>query len=598
MAPLLTIRPKARATLRSQPAAGATGLRSDASSPALWTGAAVVAPLASAFAVNLFALVVTWHPMPFWDHWETVVDYQWARTSGLTWDRLFAQHNEHRIVPSRILNHADYAFFGGMGASLQLVSALLSIASVFLLLRAARSETLGFRGATRALAALAIGTSVAQLGNLAWSFQTAWFLVLAFAILAIAAYASVADRQTSGHGVWVRASAAWAAAAVSTFSNGNGQLVWIVLVLLGALYRYPKRVQAATAAVAAAVLAFHYSGYHHPPNHPPIWASLAQPVALAEFAVRCAASAFGRLPRWPQIVVGTALFGIVAAELVAAALRRDHARRPGAPALLGALLFLAGSIGATALGRAGMEGGASYANETRYATYSVFLVVAALVALVLRLEWPRAREHALAPVLAAATLLMTWSGLGRPYREALAIRDAKLQVAACEASGHCPAEVLRRVYPLDGLVERLAFLRAERLGPFTDPSVVPATTRGSVNLDPRSVPECTGFVDTVERSHEGTTTVTGWMVWPTTRERPVAVTAVSRDGAVVGGGGVCEPRVDVQRHLGVRFRGRHRLFGFRAWTGPGATPASIVGTFGQRDRSCSLRVPDAPAGSQ
>jgi hypothetical protein len=61
---------------------------------------------------------------------------------------------------------------------------------------------------------------------------------------------------------------------------------------------------------------------------------------------------------------------------------------------------------------------------------------------------------------------------------------------------------------------------------------------------------------------------------------------------------VCEPRVDVQRHLGVRFRGRHRLFGFRAWTGPGATPASIVGTFGQRDRSCSLRVPDAPAGSQ
>jgi hypothetical protein len=57
-------------------------------------------------ATTFYAVIVTYSPLPFWDAWREV-----TATQHLT--RLADQHNEHRIVLSRLIFVADKLWFDG-----------------------------------------------------------------------------------------------------------------------------------------------------------------------------------------------------------------------------------------------------------------------------------------------------------------------------------------------------------------------------------------------------------------------------------------------------------------------------------------------------
>jgi hypothetical protein len=75
--------------------------------------------------------VVGYSPVPFWDMWDGTVLFLHNFLAG-DWTALFSQHNEHRIVLTRLLFLVEYAVLDGSGRYLiaaNYVFALLAAAT-------------------------------------------------------------------------------------------------------------------------------------------------------------------------------------------------------------------------------------------------------------------------------------------------------------------------------------------------------------------------------------------------------------------------------------------------------------------------------------
>lgn len=557
--------------------------------------ASATAIFVAAVVINVLCLVATWHPMPFWDHWDTVADYQHYVAEGLDWERVVELHNEHRLVLSNLLNLVDYRLFRGLGLFLIAVNVALSCAAAYLLCRCSGTTRLHPTSAWVLLSCLAMGTSVTQIGSLAWPSQTALFIVLVLAILSFRAY----QRVVAGHGEgsvnmgWLLA--AWGLAALASFSYGNGPMAWVVLLLMGHIMRYPWRVRLATLAVGACVIALYFVGYHRPEHHPPLTLALRDPWGVLTYVALYATNAVQKVGHPLQLLLGTALAAYLGGELVRAVTSREAPERDRVLPL-GVAAFLLGTIAITAIGRLAIQG-PSQANSTRYTTYGLFLLLSAVLLLMWRVERPEIRRAMLPASLGTLVLLCTWSGvLGPPLSEARVFKRARLQVMLCDQARVCPEDVLRRVYPIpEVLHDRIEFLRREGLAQFA-PAVAAPPPRGALDvaLDVASLPDCLGRVDRVERLPGGGHQIAGWTLRPVgIPDRPDAVSIYSRTGQRLGGGGVCDRHTDIpeafRRLLPAAFRG----YRYGAWATELSVPFYVVGFFGDgsRCKTASLATP-------
>src|SRR5581483_2434605 len=64
-------------------------------------------------ASSAFAVVRSYTPTPFWDQWWIIHAWKDILQSGLSFDYLFSQHNEHRILFPKLVFLADLQWFQG-----------------------------------------------------------------------------------------------------------------------------------------------------------------------------------------------------------------------------------------------------------------------------------------------------------------------------------------------------------------------------------------------------------------------------------------------------------------------------------------------------
>ena len=72
--------------------------------------------------------------IPYWDMWDSTVNFNIRLAQG-DYSVWWAQHNEHRIVLSKILFWMDQYFFGGLSTFLIITNYLLVLALVYLFWR-------------------------------------------------------------------------------------------------------------------------------------------------------------------------------------------------------------------------------------------------------------------------------------------------------------------------------------------------------------------------------------------------------------------------------------------------------------------------------
>ena len=183
--------------------------------------AGVGAGIASAYLV-----ITTYSPLPHWDEWS-LFDHL-AKGGGWSLPWLWAQHNEHRILTTKIFFLLDVQLFRGTQIFLLTCIFLVQLLQVALLSWSLRALG-GWRGSQWRIGVGLIAYCIlcpTQYENLVWGFQVQFVMTACMATLAIA---SLLLYQRDDRTKYLVTSIA--AATIATWSLANGMLLWPLLIV-------------------------------------------------------------------------------------------------------------------------------------------------------------------------------------------------------------------------------------------------------------------------------------------------------------------------------------------------------------------------------
>jgi hypothetical protein len=245
-----------------------------------------VSPLAhltllAGIATALFAAALTvrsYMPCPYWDQWTFIADIaRGARPSSWQW--LWSQHNEHRLVITRLLVWGDFAFFGARGISLfveMYVIQILQWAVIVYALERLAGFPQSLKRTIEGLFAFCM-FHPNQMENLTWAFQVSFVLCFAIGTVALIAVAYFEQIPARWRGSALVALALSPLAASMNLSAGL--LMAPILLGLACVKRLPWKTLAMLASAYSLSFLAYLHGYNSPAGSSPI-SSISQPKSL------------------------------------------------------------------------------------------------------------------------------------------------------------------------------------------------------------------------------------------------------------------------------------------------------------------------------
>ena len=333
------------------------------------------------------ALVRHYSDVPFWDMWDGYLGfYNRVLNGDLTaW---WYQHNEHRIVLSRILFWMDLAWFGGKSAFLIIMNFLL-VVSAALLMGKIFSEI--FRGHSYnsrhwLLFALCLIAPLSwmQKESLAWAFQSQFFLAQLLPLLAFYCF-YLSEKHQSW--TWFLVSLFLGIASAGTMANGVAVLPVLAVVSCLAS-KAPLKKAFLYGVSGVVVLTIYFSDYQSPQGHGSMAASLFEdPVGMFMYTALYIGSPVHFLldkmtpTSFDTVVLYFSMASGFLLMLGSLAILLIGLRRPRKYVLEIALLGFIAYLGASAFGTAGgrLTFGVEQALSGRYRTPALFLWLCFLI---------------------------------------------------------------------------------------------------------------------------------------------------------------------------------------------------------------------------
>lgn len=528
---------------------------------------------------TLYSVQQHFSPVPYADSWDGTIAF-YTRALQSPWRAFFEQHNEHRLVFSRLIFYADVRYFGGRNVLSLIANLVLAGVLALAFIRIALhygvasnwGSPLGLIGGV-----MIFLFSWMQRENFTWGFQSQWYAVYLFALLAFYALQLCAEALHHGDSArernWYVAMVAAATAAAG--SMASGLLVWPVLVVTAIYLRLRWRAVVLLAVLSAAIWVAYFYTWHSPGNTgSPIAGLRDHPVAMLKYAVFYlgAPADYTRLGPLGAAVCGAIFVAALAAALLHAVARRN--RLPLATALLVFSAFVAGNALLTASGRLVM--GMDTAFSSRYTTASLTGWLALLLYIGINCPIGRGSRRTLGVTLIALLIVVSFQ------REAFrADRQTRYErnVAGLALRAHVyDFAMTRSVYPsIDGLRHEAQLGEAAKISIFApnqpDYPVLPAQIEPTVT--------CVGALDHVFKTPTpGIYRAQGWIYDPTTRSVPENIALTDATGKPIGSGVTGANRGDVSKVVGKRAK-------FSGWTAllsaPGHGDIRIVGIVAPSD---------------
>ncbi len=466
-------------------------------------------------------------PVPYWDQWFEIawLERYYAGEVGL--GTLARSVGIHLPFVPRLFTFADMHYFGGANLLLIPTILLMQSGSCALYCREALRAPDLSAGVRRFLIGgyLMLLLTAAQIENLLWGFQVAFVLAYAAPLVALVALSAALAPAATHAGRWAWFSLSLAAAAVATFTEGNGVLTWPLLLGMACLFPCGWRARGMLLAAAVLVLLAWRTRIvlWFPEMDGEASVGLVFDFLLRQLGLPFHTSA------WAARVFGAV--GLVAAVAVTVAAARRWRQVTRFQYLHLAMLgYALASAIVTAQTRAPVL--RSWGLGIRYTTTAVFFWASLLTLLVIharRLERGAGRAQA---VLASATVLacglFLWPAHLRAGGTARPQRLAREQGGLALIVGVHDLDAYRHFTLFTGPIPRLAsFLRVHRLSVFRpdwphwlgDPVAAHATI-----ADGGDLAGALEHVDAVETPAPAQATqvgyrVTGW-AWDQTRDRP------------------------------------------------------------------------------
>jgi hypothetical protein len=488
--------------------------------------------------------------VPFWDEMGETRLYLMLHP-GSAWRWVWAQHNEHRIVFYKLAFIADMHLFRGRNSLMYVAIFLCQVLLALLLGYALRR--LGHARGKAWLACFGVLLYClfcpSQWENFTWAFQLSFVLVNVWSVIAILSVLLLKQRLETGSTSKALVASAILASAGATFTNGNGIVVWPVIILVAVVVRIPRRI------IAVFVLAFliigplYFLGYQSPPGHADPLKSITNPLAILEYVMKYFGGAvipnayFG----WAQVVGEAAL-------LIALAWFWILLRRGGSLyhyLVFGILIYCIGTAFITALGR--IIFGTDQALASRYQTLAL-LFWFGLISLALTAASERRAQ--LSSIALSAVILLLTAGSATQFPRTLqdvveGTRKRDTGAAAMITGVHDDRFLADAVFPDAAQVWSTAdLLRSRNLSIFATSAAADLGQPLASKYQVASQDRCLGYIDVVARPNTDAKQirVEGWAVDRETR-RPLETVLLVLDGEVVGYGVSGKLRPDVEEAL-------------------------------------------------
>lgn len=423
--------------------------------------------LAQAYLLYDFIQIVGVN-LPYYDEWEMIPVLTGNQAISFEW--LWAQHNEHRIVLPRLIYLlvqwvGRYDFRAGMFFDAALLS--LTAAACIVMARRLRGSV-SYADAFFPLLLLHWGQSE----NLNWSFQIAFIAVAVLTVVALLLLTNpgrLSFRAALGLGICTFALPLTGGAGLALVPA----LGLCTLVSAWDLWRVqPKRVRQwlpvlSLALGAFVLMGFYFVGYERPAKHPvsPGWSSTFE-ATLQLLTISFGAGAKVYWPKSGALILGLTLptLAVLTFYLLRSREERPRALRLGL--FIGGMIALAGGIGwaRVALNPHGVF-------SSRYVT----LVAPFLCALYFSWELLERRQvtRFVQMTLFLISAVLVVGNRENGYREAMAARARREVVLNDIRSGIPRLEIARRhcrflyyVCNTSVLADRLRMLREKRAGDF------------------------------------------------------------------------------------------------------------------------------------
>lgn len=386
------------------------------------------------FALQLYRLARLAVDVPYLDEWTYFA--QGSIIEGFSWSRLFAFHNEHRIVLTKLMTWLNMKFFALDFFGQQIVNYLMYglIVAVVVKLKQ-RMTTAPFHLFPLFVVFL---LSPLNIENHMWGFQSQFHLVVIFSLLALA-YSFNRDESARDH--WIAALCILLAA----YSFSAGVVLGILLLASRTAFAVSARFGSNSSApavslqawlpsaVAAIGLACWFIGYKKPEHHP----DLALPFSAGFWDYFLNVLSFGFGVRQMSLLWGVLCLALVLTPLLILWVRRDPLQRSARWHITATIMSVLAFLAVISMGRAGI----GVPKSSRYAEFGLLLIPFGALAWQMALPPGRVRGCLLTLfwLFCAYTTSPHWSD--RPYRE---LRSSRLLTLECveryyngESDGAC-----------------------------------------------------------------------------------------------------------------------------------------------------------------
>ncbi len=235
-------------------------------------------------ALTFVGVIKNYSPVPLGDMWDGYLNF-FVKISDGDFSSLWAQHNEHRIVLSKILFWLDIRFFDGSGIFLITLNCLLPIAAsaIFFcyideILKNADST---FAANVIKSLVLILLFSWTQKENFNWAFQSQFFLAQLLPLLSF--FLLHKSQQSKNHStVLFLLSCLTAISCAGTMANGV--LALPIMALSSIILRMNIKRIATLIALSILVIIAYFYGYSSPQGHGSLSnAILEDPLKLIQY---------------------------------------------------------------------------------------------------------------------------------------------------------------------------------------------------------------------------------------------------------------------------------------------------------------------------
>lgn len=510
--------------------------------------ASALVVIACLFALNNVHTVMAWHvSIPFWDEWDVFPRMIAIRDAGYpiadTFNFLWEQHNEHRIVIPKLIYFADMIWFGYQGyfplACIFLFQSLMACVLAWLFISSKRGFWKMWLFAPLTIVA---AFHLVQYANFASTFQTSFVGCFAFAVIALALYAKFVVNGQKVYLIGVLLFAIF-----SSLSLASGLFVWLALAWLAYLLHKNSYVQSvAFIGVFVAFLLLYLHGYKNlDVQANPVYNLINHPFLIFEYWLIW----LGNITETAASAKLLGSMGLLAFTMIVMHLAadKDRVNHTELYALLGICLFILMAGFVTSIGRINL--GVEQAMASRYTT-PVLIFWTSLLGSILLLAL-RIRRTLLIQI--AAGLGVIFIGLlltqhSRTENSLIAFQNRLTYAYLGVTTGifNERPQPLLRVYPAPSLIiSKIELLRSKHLSSFSASGVnFSGIGNPLASLGHEETGVCRGHVDKVSVITNNTYHVTGWAWDDASSSYPEWVYLVV-SGKIIGWGKLGIQRPDV-----------------------------------------------------